>query len=88
MTELLAPAGSIECAYAAINNGADAIYLGVRAFSARASAENFSEEDLSALLRDAKLLGVKVYLAMNTLVKDEELSTFFDALIKAWNMGV
>ena len=88
MTELLAPAGSIDCAYAAINSGADAIYLGSRVFSARASAENFDEEGLSSLLRYAKLLGVKVYLAMNTLVKDAELPEFIDTMIKAWNLGV
>lgn len=88
MTELLAPAGNLESAYAAIHSGADAIYLGARTFSARASADNFDRESLSALLRDAKVLGVKVYLAMNTLVKDVELTDFLDTLVSAWNDGV
>ncbi len=88
MTELLAPAGSIDCAYAAVHSGAGAVYLGVRAFSARASAENFDEESLSSFLRYAKVLGVKVYLAMNTMVKEEELPAFFDTLQRGWNLGV
>lgn len=88
MVEILAPAGNEECALAAINAGANAVYLGYSAFSARDGADNFDEERLKNTLERAKLLGVKVYVAMNTLVKEEELSAFLDLLIKLWNMGV
>ncbi|MBQ8406043.1 MAG: U32 family peptidase [Clostridia bacterium] len=87
MLEILAPAGNEACANAAINNGADAIYLGLSAFSARQSAENFDEAAFRRLILKAHCLGVKVYVAMNTLVKDEEISAFFSNLLFAWNMG-
>ncbi len=86
--EILAPAGNIECAYAAIQSGADAIYLGYSAFSARAGAENFDESVLSEVMKVAHFAGVKVYLAMNTLVKEAELTDFFSTLLKAWGLGV
>ena len=88
MLEILAPAGNMECAEAALNNGADAIYLGLTTFSARQNAGNFDGEGLSALLTKAHFCGVKVYVAMNTLVKDEEVDLFFENLLFAWNMGV
>ncbi|MBQ7913622.1 MAG: U32 family peptidase [Clostridia bacterium] len=87
MLEILAPAGNEACANAAINSGADAIYLGFSAFSARQSAENFDEAAFRRLILKAHCLGVKVYVAMNTLVKDEEISDFFKNLLFAWNMG-
>ncbi len=87
MLEILAPAGNETCAMAAINSGANAIYLGLSAFSARQSAENFDEAAFRRLILHAHLLGVKVYVAMNTLVKDEELSDFFKNLLFAWNAG-
>ena len=71
--EILAPAGSTSCALAAIQNGTDAIYLGLSAFSARHSAENFDEAAFRTVLRRAHFCGVKVYVAMNTIVKNEEL---------------
>lgn len=86
--EILAPAGNEECAIAAINSGADAVYLGYSAFSARDGAENFDDGKLESLLKRAKLLGVKVYVAMNTLVKSEEKEVFLNQLIHLWNMGV
>ncbi len=86
--ELLSPAGNMESAYAAINSGADAVYLGLSAFSARAGAENFDREGFRALLRYAHFCGVKVYLAMNTAVKERELEDFFKSLLFAWNEGV
>ncbi len=85
--ELLSPAGNIECAYAALNSGADAIYLGLNAFSARAGAENFDKEGFRSILTYAHLLGVKVYIAMNTIVKEGELDDFFQSLLFAWNEG-
>lgn len=87
MTELLAPAGDIASAYAALRAGADAVYLGLTRFSAREGAENFSVSDLRALARDAHLLGAKVYVALNTLVKDDELEAFFESARTAWESG-
>ncbi|MBO7368750.1 MAG: U32 family peptidase, partial [Clostridia bacterium] len=79
MTELLSPAGNKESFFAAINNGANAVYLGLDDFSARKSAENFSRENLSYYIDYAHaLLGIKVYVALNTLVKNEELERFFE----------
>ncbi len=85
--EVLSPAGNLECAKAAIDNGADAIYLGLSAFSARQGAENFEKEDFRAILRYAHFSGAKVYVAMNTLVKNSELDSFVENLLFAWNEG-
>ena len=87
MIEILAPAGNAECANAAIHNGANAIYLGLNAFSARQSAENFDELAFRAILAKAHFSGVKVYVAMNTLVKDVELEDFFKKLLFVWKEG-
>ncbi len=87
MTEILAPAGNEQTAYAALRAGADALYLGLTRFSARDSAENFCPSSLQTLAREAHLLGAKVYVALNTLVKDEELPAFFAAAREAWNAG-
>ena len=80
MSEILAPAGNAECAEAAINAGADAIYLGFRSFSARAGADNFDADALHTVLEKAHFLGVKVYVAMNTLVKDTETAVSYTHL--------
>ena len=88
MLEILAPAGNIECAKAAINAGADAVYLGFSNFSARQSAENFDAESLRAIVEYAHLCNVKIYVAMNTLVKDDELSVFFETLKYVWETGI
>lgn len=87
MSEILAPAGDKICAYSAINAGADAIYLGLKNFSARSSAENFDFGELSEICTFAHALGVKVYVAMNTLVKDSELPAFFNDAVCAVNAG-
>ncbi len=71
--EILAPAGNKEAFFAAIEAGADAIYLGLKSFSARARANNFSKEDLPFLLRHAHSHGAKIYVALNTLIKNQEL---------------
>ncbi len=88
MLEILAPAGNAACAKAAIDNGANAIYLGYSAFSARQSAENFDKESLSKTVEYAHLCGAKVYVAMNTLVKESELETFLQTLSLVWSAGV
>ncbi len=87
MSEILAPAGDKNSAYAAINSGADAIYLGLDKFSARSSAENFGFESFTEICRFAHAFGVKVYVALNTVIKDNELESFFAAAQTAWNCG-
>ncbi len=87
MIEILAPAGNMECADAAIKNGANAIYLGLSAFSARQGAGNFDLEGYRSILQKAHFCGVKVYVAMNTIVKDNELDAFMESLLFAWNEG-
>lgn len=90
MLEILAPAGNAESAYAAINSGANAIYLGLASsFSARQGADNFDEQSFRAFLRHARLCGVKVYVALNTVVKttDGEFDNFLKDLLFAWNEG-
>ncbi len=85
--EILAPGGGEPSARAALLAGADAIYLGLRRFSARGSAENFGAEEFSRTVRFAHLLGAKVYVALNTLVKDSETEDFFAQALAAWNGG-
>lgn len=72
--EIVAPAGGRNAIIAAVANGADAVYLGLSEFSARAHAENFTRENLAATIEYAHLFGTKVYVAINTLIKDSELS--------------
>ncbi len=87
MLEILAPAGNIDCANAAIENGANAIYVGFSAFSARASATNFNLDELSALIKRARLLSVRVYVAMNTMIKNSELTDFIKRVFDVWEVG-
>jgi collagenase-like PrtC family protease len=86
--ELLAPAGDWESLQAAVVNGADAVYLGTREFNARVHAKNFSLEELGRATAFCHSRGVKVYLAMNTLVKNNELQAFFDTLSRAYVAGI
>lgn len=88
MIELLAPAGDEKSFFAAINNGADAVYLGLSDFSARKSAANFSTDNLGYYVSYAHVLGAKVYVAINTLVKNNEIKTFFEIVSKAYESGV
>ncbi len=87
MSELLAPAGDERSAYAAINCGADAVYLGLTAFSARSSAQNFDFPALEKLIAYAHFFGARVYVAMNTLVKEEEVPAFIENAVRAHNAG-
>lgn len=87
MCEILAPSGDINSAYAAINSGANAIYLGLTSFSARSSAQNFDMAGFGEISRYAHAFGIKVYVAMNTLIKDSELPQFLNTLIEVWNSG-
>ena len=87
MLEILAPSGNEECAEVAIACGANAIYLGYTAFSARDGAANFDEVSLQRILQKAHISGVKVYVAMNTVVKTAEIDGFLSTLLKLWEMG-
>ena len=79
-TELLAPAGDIEAAYAALYYGADALYLGLQNFSARATATNFDESQLNEITAYAHHLKRKVYVTINTIVQQNELSDLIKSL--------
>ncbi|MGN0656756.1 MAG: U32 family peptidase [Ruminiclostridium sp.] len=76
MIEILAPCGGEDCLSAALNTGADAVYLGVTAFSARKNAGNFTIEALKNAVRLCHISGVKVYVTLNTLIFDEEFKAF------------
>ncbi len=76
--ELLAPAGSYEAFIGAINAGADAVYLGGELFGARAFAQNFDTDSLCTSIRYAHLFGVRVYLTLNTLIKQKEFAQLFE----------
>lgn len=71
--ELLAPAGSVSALISAVQNGADAVYIGGKIFNARMNANNFDDKTMTAAIDYAHLRGVKVFVTMNTLIKDEEL---------------
>lgn len=86
--ELLSPAGGMEALHAAVQNGADAVYLGEKSFSARQSAENFDENTLKDAVRYAHERGVSVYLAMNTLIHEREQKNFEKSVCLAQASGV
>ncbi len=88
MVELLSPAGNKENFITAIKFGANAVYLGLKDFSARKPCENFDFDELKYCLAYAKTFNVKVYVTVNTLIKDEELEDFINSVIKAYNLGV
>jgi collagenase-like PrtC family protease len=85
---ILAPAGGKQQFLAALNAGADEVYLGLRSFSARASANNFSHDDLCELLPLARRYDMKVFLAFNTVIAQSELQTAFRQLAKAFWLGI
>jgi putative protease len=86
--ELLAPAGSIESVYAAVQMGADAVYIGGSKFSARAYAFNFDNETLVQAVDYCHIYGVRVYVTLNTLVKDDELKEILEYVGFLYNVGV
>ena len=87
MAELLSPAGGWDSLVAAVQNGADAVYMGFGAYNARRSAKNFTEEEFSQAVRYCHLRGVKVYLTLNTLLTDRELPGAAELLHKASRLG-
>ena len=85
--ELLAPAGDLACGISAFENGADAVYAGVGSFNARQRAENFSIGDMSRLIAFAHKMNKKVYVTLNTLVKETELVEVFNILKSLVELG-
>lgn len=86
--ELLAPAGNLEILKGVIESGADAVYVGGSMFGARAYANNFTEEELLKAIDFAHLRGVKVYLTVNTLIKNSEFSKLYDYLLVYYKRGL
>lgn len=86
--EILAPCGSYDSVEAAVRQGADAVYIGSLQFSARAYAANFDTEQLEKAVRYCHLHGVKVHMAINTLISDEELPNALKAAENAYKLGV
>ena len=86
--ELLSPAGGYEALVAAVQSGADAVYMGFGAFNARRGARNFTDEEFASAVQYCHLRGVRVFLTLNTLVTDRELPAAADALRRASAMGV
>lgn len=85
--ELLAPAGGIKELRAAVQSGADAVYMGAAAFSARAGADNFTEDEMREAVEYAHAYGVKVHCAINTLIKESELEEAVATAVCANNCG-
>lgn len=88
MSEILAPCGSIESLAAALNTGADAVYIGMKEFSARKNAENFSVDELKKACDECHRRGVKLYAALNTLLYDSETERFAQCVKNAAECGV
>ena len=88
MPEILAPAGDFATLKAAVSAGADAIYLGGEQFGARAFAKNFTEEELCSAIDYAHLHGRKIYLTVNTLVKEREFDQLYGYLLPYYKQGL
>ena len=87
MLELLSPAGSMDSLMAAVQNGADAVYMGYGDFNARRNAKNFTEADFASAVSYCHLRGVKVYLTLNPLLTDRELPPAADLARRASEIG-
>ena len=88
VVELLAPAGNISSFKAAINAGADAIYMGFGKYNARAMAQNFTLDEYIKCLDYVHIRGVKVYLTLNTLVEDSDIKEILEMLLKLYEYGL
>ncbi len=86
--EVLAPVGNREMLVAAVRSGADAVYLGTENFNARRNAKNFSEADLNDGIRYCHIRGVKVYLTLNTMLRDDELESAVSVAKSAYTAGI
>ena len=88
LPELLAPAGDMECLYAAVAAGADAIYVGGKRFGARAFAKNFEIDELASAVRYCHLRGVRLYVTLNTLIEDIEMADAVAYAAELYRIGV
>ena len=88
LPELLAPAGDMECLYAAVAAGADAIYVGGKRFGARAFAKNVDMDELALAVRYCHLHGVKLYVTLNTLIEDKEIAEAVEYAAQLYRVGV
>ena len=86
--ELLSPAGDYDCFIAALNAGADAIYLSGEKYGARAYAKNFSKDELISAIDTAHIYGKKVFLTVNTLIKEDEFNDLFDYMLPYYEAGL
>ena len=87
MTELLSPAGSPEAVIAAVQNGADAVYMGMGNFNARRGAKNFTDEEFERAVRYCRIRGCKVYVTLNTLINDREVESAMESARLASECG-
>ncbi|MBO7519188.1 MAG: U32 family peptidase, partial [Clostridia bacterium] len=85
--EILSPAGNFQSLTAAVRSGADAVYLGLKNFSARRNAENFDLDGLREAIKYCRIRGVKVYVALNTMIKESEMPKAVSAAADAYNCG-
>lgn len=88
LPELLAPAGDMSCLYAAVEGGADAVYVGGKRFGARAFAKNFDMDELSRAVNYCHLHGVKLYVTLNTLIEDIELREAVEYAAELYRIGI
>jgi putative protease len=86
--ELLAPAGSFSAAYHAFQAGADAVYFGLKEFSARKGAQNFTMEEVARLKGFAESRGKRIYAALNTVIREEELQAVASSLYDLESLAV
>lgn len=87
-SEILSPAGSVESLYAAVNAGCDAVYMGGSMFGARAYAQNPGCEELAGAIRYCHLYNVKLYLTVNTLLKDSEINSLYEYIKPYYEAGL
>lgn len=88
LPELLAPAGDMECLYAAVAAGADAIYVGGKRFGARAFAKNFELDELALAVQYCHLHGVRLYVTLNTLIEDKEMADAISYAAELYRIGI
>ena len=86
--EVLAPVGSAEMLTAAVRSGADAVYLGLDSFNARRNAENFTIDSLKEAVEFCHVRGVKVYLTLNIIISDSEMSSAVEKTVEAAKCGI
>ena len=88
LPEVLSPAGSMESLVVAVRSGADAVYIGAQNFSARRNADNFTEDEIKQAVEFCHIRNVKVYLALNIMLKQSELKAAFKTALNAYNAGI